>query len=284
VNPFDQVSPPVRLHQLLFSFQIDFLNYFTIAILFFFLILYWWAVKKVESKKRHWKKSRIIFHILGILTIFIAVVSGLASYDDSVFTMHVIQHLLLMNAAPILLALSAPITLILQAMNINIRKKAIKIIHSKLVAVLTHPIITATLSIFTMYIYFLTGFYNYSLNHPLVHDATHLWFLTAGCLYWWPVVGLDPIKWRLKYGEKLGYLFVLVPLNAFLGVALVTSNSSISPRHSLSDIHNGGAILWITSEIFTLVAIAIIVVKWINAEHRETLRKEAAEDMLESFQ
>ena len=50
-----------------------------------------------------------------------------------------------------------------------------------------------------MLAYFLSGFYTFSEEHPLVLGITNVVFLVAGCLYWWPVVGLDPSRWKLSF-------------------------------------------------------------------------------------
>lgn len=97
----------------------------------------------------------------------IAVQSGLAAYDDQVFEMHVIQHLLLMNFAPILLALGAPMTLALQASSRHTQRTLLKILHHPAVQIVTNPVLVAVVAYGTMLVYFLTPFYNFSLE-PLL--------------------------------------------------------------------------------------------------------------------
>ena len=66
------------------------------------------SVRRLAARGRAWPRWRTVSFLSGTVLVIIAVQSGLASYDDEVFWIHVIQHLLLMNFAPILLALSAP--------------------------------------------------------------------------------------------------------------------------------------------------------------------------------
>ncbi len=89
---------------------------------------------------------------------------------------------------------------------------------------------------------------------------THLHFLIAGCLYWWLVVGIDPSRWRLSFPMKLGFLAVDIPVGTLLGLGLTQTRDSIAPLfHSVTDTHAGGATLWILGEIFTFVAMGIVV-------------------------
>lgn len=276
------VSPPVKLHTLLTAWQDDLSSILLCILIALIFALYLFSIQVVGKKGRKWPLQRTIFFLLGLIVVIIAVESGLAYYDDSVFALHVIQHLLLMNLAPICFALSAPVTLFLQALPKTKRTIIIKLLHSKWFSITHHPIIATALNVVIMYGYFLTGIYNYSLNHPVFHDLTHVIFLIAGIMYWWPIVGLDPIKWRLSFGEKLMYLFVLIPLNSFLGIALMSTRKTISPHHTISDIHLGGALLWISTEIFDVSAIAIIIINWLNYHQRETERLERTQDLLES--
>jgi putative copper resistance protein D len=187
--------------------------------------------------------------------------------------MHVIQHLLLMNFAPILLALGAPMTLALQASSRHTQRTLLKILHHQAVQIVTNPVLVAVVAYGTMFVYFLTSFYNFSLEHPLVHDLTHLHFLVSGCLFWWLVVGLDPSRWRLSHPAKLACLAVGIPVTAILGVALSGASVSIAPHfHTVADTRAGGSVLWVVGELVTVVAMGIIVYQWMRFEEREAVR------------
>ena len=113
----------------------------------------------------------------------------------------------------------------------------------------------------------------------MLHELTHLHFLVSGILYWWLVVGVDPSRWRLSFPAKLGYLAVGIPTTAILGLALTQSSTSIAPLfHTVSDTHAGGAILWIIGELFTLGAMAIVVVQWMVVDNREAVRGDRRAD------
>jgi putative copper resistance protein D len=227
----------------------------------------------LRSRGRTWCSWRTASFAGGVVMIFVAVGTGVASYDDSNFVAHVIQHLVLMNVAPVLLALGAPVTLLLQAAGRSVQRKVLKFLHSRLVVALTHPVVVAALAYMTMLIYFLTPVYDLSLRHPLFHDYVHLHFLVSGLLYWWLVVGLDPSRWRLSYPARLGYLMTGIPVNAILGLSLTLSRASIdSSVYTLADTHFGGAILWGVGELLLLAGIAVMYLQWSRADRRETAR------------
>jgi putative copper resistance protein D len=193
--------------------------------------------------------------------------------------MHVIQHLLLMNLAPIFLVLGAPVTLALQASGRPTQTTILRVLHHPFVEFVTNPLVVLAVFSVTMIGYFLTPLYPFSLEHPLLHDYTHLHFLIVGCLYWSLVVGIDPSRWRLSVPMKLGFLAVGIPIATILGIALTETKTSIAPAfHTLLDTHIGGSILWIVSEVFTFSAITIVVVQWMHSDMRDAVRMDRRAD------
>jgi len=269
----DAISPPVRLHQLFTGWQTNGLSLVALAIELVLAVWYVTSVRRLARRGRGWSRWRTASFLGGTVLVIIAVQSGLASYDDQVFAAHVVQHLLLMNFAPILFALSAPVTLALQSSDRRTQQGLLKVLHNPVVELVTNPVFVVLASYGTMIVYFLTPFYNFSLEHPLVHDLTHLHFLVSGCLFWWLVVGRDPSRWRLSYPAKLGILAFGIPVTAVLGVSLTGARLSIAPLfHTVADTRSGGSILWIVGEITTFVAMAIIVYHWMRFEEREAVR------------
>ena len=263
----------VTVHGLLTAWQTEPLSLGSLAVEVALAGWYLWSARRLSGRGRRWSGWRTAAFLGGIVLVVVAAQSGLASYDDSVFSLHVVQHLLLMNFAPILFALSAPVTLALQASSRRTQRGLLKVIHHPVVAAVTHPAVVATLSYGTMLVYFLTPLYRFSLEHPLLHDFAHLHFLVSGSLFWWTVVGRDPSRWRLSHAQKLVLLGAGIPVTAILGLSLTGARRSVAPLfHSVSDTHAGGAILWVAGELTTLLAMAIVVAQWLAYEERRADR------------
>jgi putative membrane protein len=270
----DAISPGVTLHQLLTGWQLgDPLDIVAFSIEMASVVLYLLGVHRLAARGRRWSPWRTASFLGATLAVVVAVQSGLASYDDSVFTMHAVQHLLLMNVAPILYALSAPVTLALQASGRGTQRRILRFLNFGAVEAVTHPIFVVLMGALTMIVYFVTPFYALSLRHPLLHNFSHLHFLVVGCLFWWLVIGIDPSRWRLSYPAKIGFLATGIPVGVIIGLTLTGAHSSIDPGvHSLADTHAGGALLWIVNELFTLSALAIVGMQWMRHEERAGAR------------
>jgi putative copper resistance protein D len=270
-----QPSPPVQVHDLLTAWQFG--KWFSlIAFVLQVVVAVWYlgAVRRLRRRGRSWSAWRTAAFLSGVLALDIAIVSGLASYDDSVFYVHVIQHLVLMMVAPPLLALGAPITLAMQAAKRPLQTRIVNLLHQPVVRILTLPLVAAVLYYGSMYVFFLTGFYAFSLRHPGVHDASHLVMFVLGCCFWWPMVAVDQLPNRPAFSTRIIAIFVGMPLEVFLGLAILNLGSPIAPQHTLSDTHAGGALFWGASMLITFGAAMIILNQWMRQEERAGARRD----------
>jgi putative copper resistance protein D len=237
----------------------------------------WWylsAARRLAARGRRWPRRRTIPYLGGLVVLAIATQSGVAAADTTSFTAHVVQHLLLGMAAPVLLALGAPVTLALQSSQRELRARLIKLLHSQPVRVITHPVTAWAVFGGSMFALYFTGLYAATLRSTALHDLTHLVFVTAGCLFFWPVVSLDPLPHRLPYGGRMLYVLVALPFHTIIGVALTTQTQLIAPGLTLTDQQTGAGILWTAGELLGLVAMMIVAAQWMSAEEREALRQD----------
>ncbi len=268
-------SPPVTLHQLAGGWQLG--DPWAVAALVLQVASLAWygaGMARLRRRGRSWPAGRAASFGAGVACLCVALVSGLASYDDSVFTAHVMQHLLLMMVAPPLLALGAPVTLAIQASPRSAQTAFVRLVHSRVVGVLTLPLVAAALYYGAMYAGFLTSLYPYALTHSLAHHLEHLAIFAVGCLFWWPMVATDELPHRPAYPLRILAMFVGMPFEVFLGVAVMNFSRPIAPEHTLSDTHTGGAVFWVASMAITFLAALVMVAQWMRAEERQAVRED----------
>jgi putative copper resistance protein D len=238
------------------------------------LTLWWYlsAVKRLSIRGRRWAPSRLAFFVTGLGVMAVATQSGIATADTTSFSAHVIQHLLLGMLAPVLLALGAPVTLALQASSRSTSRRLLRVLHSRPVSILTHPVTTWSLFGGSMFVLYFSGLYADTIHNVAFHDLVHLEFVVVGCLFFWPVVGIDPTPHRLPYGGRMLYVLVALPFHTILGVALITQQRLIAPGITLADQQAGAGILWSAGEALGLIAIMVVAYQWMAAEEREAIR------------
>jgi putative copper resistance protein D len=233
---------------------------------------YWAAARRLAGRGHRWPRRRSAPWWAGLAVIAVATQSGLAAYETTSFAAHALQHLLLGMLAPVLLALGAPMTLALQASGRATRRRLLDVLHSAPVQVLTHPLLGWMLFGGSMFALYLTRLYADTVANTVLHDLTHLHFVLIGCLFFWPVVGLDPIPHRLPFGGRLLYVGVALPFHTILGMALLSQRAAIAPGITVADQQAGAGILWTAGELMGVLVMIVVGVQWMNAEEREAAR------------
>src|SRR6266699_4026925 len=217
--------------------------------------LYLWGAWRVRRRHpaRPWPWWRTGMFLAGLAVVVIATQSGIGAYDDVLFWDHMIQHLLLIMVAPPLLVVGEPFTLLLHASRNPLHSWAKRVIRSRLVSFLTWPPFGLVAYIVTIVGTHLTSLTGLILRDPVLHDAEHVLYLVVGYLYFLPLLGREPIRWKVSYPLRLFLLFIAMPVDAFTGVVLGSESSfpfnPMEPRSwgpsAVDDVHMGGAVMWI---------------------------------------
>jgi cytochrome c oxidase assembly factor CtaG len=240
------------------------------------------AVAYLQARRRlvaggvAWPARRTAYFLSGLGALALALLSPIEAYDTVLFSVHVTQHMLLTMLAAPLLALGAPITLALRVAKGRTRRRMVRVLHSPPLRVVGHPLVAWVLFTLTLYGLYFSPLFDLTLRNPLVHGLVHLHFLAVGLLFWWPLVGLDPSRWRLPHIARLLFVFLMVPFHAFLGVAIMNSGRVLAPTLEsfqrswgptpLADQQTGGAILWGAGDLIALLAVLGILISWASYE------------------
>ena len=141
-----------------------------------------------------------------------------------------VQHMVLTMLAPVFLALGAPITLWLRTLPPAPRAQLLAVLHSRVARVLMFFPVAFVLYIVSPWALYFSGWYEATLRSPVLHDLTHLHFVVIGCLFFWPLIGLDPVPGRMSHGFRVLGTFATLPFHAFLGVAIMGASTLIAGR------------------------------------------------------
>jgi len=224
----------------------------------------------------------------GLAVLAVALTSPIEAYEGELFSVHMLQHMLLELVAAPLLLLGAPATLALRAASPSVRGRLLAILHSRVVSVLSFPLLAWILFAAVNWGWHFSSLYDQALETPWLHDIQHLTFLGAALLFWWPVVGADPSRWRLPHPARLFYLFLAMPQNSFLGIALMSAPTALYPHYltnlrqwgptPIVDQNVGGMLMWVGGDVVFLLAMGLVVAAWVRAEDRRTARADERED------
>lgn len=256
-------------------------------------LVYRWAVGVVDGAhpSNRVPRYRVWCWYSGLGVLLIALASPIATYDTVLFSAHMVQHLLLALVAAPLLALGAPITLLLRIASPAVRRGVVlPILHSRLLRVVSFPVVTWLLFSGVMWASHFSSLYDAALENEAVHVLEHGLFLGVALLFWWPVVGADPSPWRLPHPARIGYLFLGMPQSSFLGLAIYSAPGVLYPHYAtlvrpwgpspLADQQLAGGLMWVGGDLMFLIAIILAVWVWMRAEEAEGRRADARLDRL----
>ena len=258
--------------------------------------LYAFAVRRLAARGDRWPVGRTLSFVVGGLgTIAVATMSGLAAYDESLFAVHMVQHMLLSMVAPVFLALGAPVTLALRTLPLRSRRSLMAVLHSRFAAVVSHPLVPWLLFVSSPFALYFTGWYGATLEHRWLHEALHLHFLLVGSLFFWPMLGIDPVPGRSGHPFRLLLVATTLPFHAFLGVAIMSvqpdgrgllAAEHYVPLHGLAESvfqqNLGGGLLWASGDVVGLLFLAVLLVQWMRASEREAQREDRRLDRLDA--
>jgi putative copper resistance protein D len=254
--------------------------------------LYLWGVVRLVRRGDRWPPARTLLFLLpGLGGLAAVTVTGIAAYDDSLLSVHMVQHMVLAMVAPIFLALGAPVTLALRALPRRPRRVLMSVVHSRIARLLTYPLVSFGLMVVTPFALYFSDLYRSTLEHGWLHELTHVHFVLVGCLFFWPLIGLDPLPGRWPYPGRALLMFLSTPFHTVLGLTIMQSTELLGgdwyPRLQLgwadpvADQRLAGGILWAGGELVSVTMLAVLVLQWMRVSDREARRIDRALDRAE---
>lgn len=246
------------------------------------------AVRAVDRAhpKNPVPRWRLWSWMAGLAAIILALASPIEYYDTTLFSAHMIQHLLLMMVAAPLLVLAAPITLLLRVSSPAVRKKWIlPVLHSRIVWFISYPIVAWILFAGVMWFSHFSPLFDAALEDDMLHRLEHLLFIGTALLFWWPVVGADPSPHRMSFPARLAYTGLGMPLSSFLGLVIFSASNVLYDHYltlerdwgftALEDQAWAGGIMWAGGDLVFVIALVLTVAAWLRHEEREGRREDA---------
>jgi cytochrome c oxidase assembly factor CtaG len=240
--------------------------------------LYGWGAVRVARRHpaRPWPAWRAGMFLAGLAVIVLATESGIGVYDDTLFWDHMIQHLMLIMIAPPLLIAGQPITLLLHASRNPLHTWAKRLLRSRVAAFLTWPVFGALSYAVAVVAAHLTGIANLVERNQTAHNLEHAVFLIVGYLFFLPILGKEPIRWKLSYPVRFVTLVLIMPVDTFTGLVLGYGSASspgvpTGPRPSwapspVQDLHLGGAVMWIGGDAIMFALMMFVFLMWSTDE------------------
>ncbi|MEV7127243.1 cytochrome c oxidase assembly protein [Streptomyces sp. NPDC093260] len=258
------------------------------------LVLYGWGVVRLRRRGDSWPVGRTVAYVVGVLTVLLTMCTGLNDYGMVMFSVHMVQHMVISMLSPILILLGAPVTLALRALPVagrgrkGPRELLLALLHSRYMRIVTHPAFTIPMFIASLYALYFTPLFDFLMGSRAGHIAMMVHFLAVGLAFFWPIMGVDPGPHRPGHLMRMLELFAGMPFHAFFGIALMMGSTPMvktfeNPPASLgidalSDQSAAGGIAWAFSEVPSVLVLLALLFQWYRSEQRQAKRKDRAAD------
>ena len=259
--------------------------------------LYVLGVVVLSRRGDRWPVGRTLSFVgLGMGAFFFATSSGLGRYDTTLLSVHMVQHMILSMVVPLALALGAPVTLALRTLPPKPRRWLLVVLHSRVAKVLAFAPLTFALYVASPWALYFSGWYDASLSSAFVHEMMHVHLVLVGTLFFWPLMGIDPVPGRVTYPFRVLLTLMTLPFHAFLGVTIMGQTTLIGGEHytalregpmgawlppALEDQHLAGGILWATGDLIAVLFFAVLFTQWVRQSLREGEREDRRLDLAE---
>jgi cytochrome c oxidase assembly factor CtaG len=226
------------------------------------------------------------FH-LGTLVTFLALVSPIDHLSDVfLLSAHMVQHLLLLIAAPPLWLMGIPpdwfATVPLKGWLGDLWRQ------------LTRPVAAFVIYNVVLWVWHIPTLYDAALLNENVHILEHLAFLAAAVIGWWPMLGfLQTAAPRSSYPVQIFYLFAMMLSSTALGAYLSLARSPIYPFYInapavingfalpyltpgprlwglsvMDDQQLAGLVMWMPGNMLYFAALMVVVALWLRQQER----------------
>jgi putative membrane protein len=222
---------------------------------------------------------RLAAFLAGLFSLWIAIGSPLAAFDEASLTVHMIQHILLMLVTPPLVLLGEPSLPLLHGLPQGFVRTTLGPLlrwapMQSLGRFLTHPLVCWILAAVAVIGWHAPSAFELALRSEAWHEVEHACFLTTSLLFWWPVVQPFPSEARWPRWSMPLYLFLGTLPGGALGAFLAFSDRVLYPSYNeapslfgitpLQDQVFAGALMWVFGLFVCMVPAVFITLKLLS--------------------
>ncbi len=243
-----------------------------------------WHKLRRELPDRY-TNERLTAFLSGVALVFLALASPLDAFAGMLLQVHMVQHLILIMAAPVLIWLGQPIIPLMRGLPGAVFTNALGPFLGwqalrRAGRAITHPVVCWLALALAVVFWHQPRWYELGLTSPDWHKVEHLCFLFAALLFWWPVVGVWPGKPQWSRWMMIPYLVFADMVNTGVSAWLVFSHHVVYPTYAaaprlwgisaMDDQATAGALMWVPGSIAYLIPAFLLTMQALKSGERST--------------
>jgi putative membrane protein len=218
---------------------------------------------------------RQCFFLAGLVVLAVALISPIDRLADELLTVHMIQHLLIMDVAALffVLGLTGPVMQPLLALR-----------GFRWLRHLANPIVALAIWTVLLYAWHIPALYEAAtFDSDLVHGVQHICFFMAGLAFWMSLLGPLPKPSWFGGAASAGFVAAIRLIGAVLANVLMWSGSVLYDRYAAGEADHGvapltdqgtaGIVMMAESTVISLAVLTWLVLRWArqDTERQELL-------------
>lgn len=233
------------------------------------LVLVWSLISSVlgayvmaAHARPQWLQWRTLSFAAGCILLLFALSTPMLRWAHDDLRGHMLQHLLLGMFAPLLLVMAAPVTLMLCSASSATAHRLVRVLHSRPVQVLSHPVTALVLNIGGMVLLYTTPLFALSRTSTWLHVLVHYHFIAAGYLFAWAIAGPDPAHNRPSLRYRAVVLFVGIAVHSTLGKLMYVHGWPQGTGASRAELEAAAQWMYYGGDLAEMLLIAALGAAW----------------------
>ncbi|MEC0258710.1 cytochrome c oxidase assembly protein [Paenibacillus lautus] len=230
------------------------------GLIFAFLILLYIIAAAVSNRNyRMWPIHRYVCWVAGMLCMVLPLIGPLARLAPANFTIHMLGHLLLGMLGPLLIAFSAPMTLLLRSTPVPIARQITRLLKSKPAQIIVHPAVATLLNIGGLWILYTTGLFMAMHHNLLLQIFVHIHVFAAGYLFTVSLIYVDVAPHRRSFQARAIILMI-----AIAGHGILSKYLYAHPPDGVSSeqAQLGGMLMYYGGDAVDLILVFWLCMQW----------------------
>ncbi|MGY3186212.1 cytochrome c oxidase assembly protein [Lysinibacillus sp. TE18511] len=233
------------------------------------------AVILSNQHKKQWPYFRTFFWTLGHICAVVTLIGPLAELSHVNFSAHMIGHLLLGMLAPILIALAAPITLLLRSTPVEMARRISCILRNSYFSFVRNPIIASILNVGGLWLLYTTPLFNMMHESSLLFILIHIHIFLAGYLFTIAFIYIDPTPHQLSYVFRSIVLLVALTAHSILSKHIYAH----PPNHVPAEQAELGAmIMYYGGDAIEIGLVYLLFYQWFKRTRSSIFTKDISSD------
>jgi len=271
------------------------LNPWVLGVVVVAAVLYLAGIRRQRSAGKPWQRGQTALFLSGLGLLAFVSMSFLGAYERILFWPRAVQNTLLMMVVPMLLALGAPLTLLLENASVRGRERIYRVLHSRPARALAFPATVSIVFMSTPFLVYLTPWFQAAMRSDLQNEVLRFTLIAVGYYYYWMRLRVDPVPKEYPHLVSVWITFAEAVTDGALGIILMWGSYTVALDYYTAlarpwgmSFHQdqliGGGAIWVVGDLAGLPFIGALWRRMFREDRQEAAVVDTILDALEVVQ